>query len=112
MLACCFVVMNKLTLEDLPSEVGKMQAKIDSLHSLVENLTDNNNLNPKKWMDLAEFRNYHPSKPSLPTVYRWLQNGDAPGHKKGKKWYFLKSEVDEWLKEDEPLFNKIRGARS
>lgn len=52
-----------------------------------------------KWFDLPGFCKYHPEKPAKQTVYQWLSdsNSDLPRHKKGKKVYFRKSEVDQWL---------------
>ena len=51
------------------------------------------------WFDLNEFCNYHPDKPSKPTVYGWVNAGIIPVHKGGKKLRFLKSEIDGWLKQ-------------
>ncbi len=50
-----------------------------------------------RWFDLNEFCNYHPDKPSKPTVYGWVNAGTIPVHKGGKKLRFLKSEIDSWL---------------
>lgn len=52
---------------------------------------------PDRWFDLNEFCNYHPDKPSKPTVYGWVNAGTVPVHKGGKKLRFLKSQVDNWL---------------
>ncbi len=51
------------------------------------------------WFDLSELCNYHPDKPSKPTVYGWVHAGLIPCHKGGKKLRFLKSEIDTWLKQ-------------
>jgi excisionase family DNA binding protein len=50
------------------------------------------------WLDVDEFCEYHPEKPAKQTVYQWTANGEVPHHKRGKKLYFLKSEIDQWLK--------------
>ena len=52
-----------------------------------------------RWFDLTELCNYHPDKPSKPTVYGWVNAGIIPVHKGGKKLRFLKSEIDSWLKQ-------------
>ena len=52
-----------------------------------------------RWFDLNELCNYHPDKPSKPTVYGWVHAGTIPVHKGGKKLRFLKSEIDNWLKQ-------------
>jgi excisionase family DNA binding protein len=52
-----------------------------------------------RWFDLNELCIYHPDKPSKATVYGWVHAGTIPVHKSGKKLRFLKSEIDEWLKQ-------------
>jgi excisionase family DNA binding protein len=51
------------------------------------------------WFDLNELCIYHPDKPSKPTVYGWVNAGTIPVHKGGKKLRFLKSEIDNWLRQ-------------
>lgn len=51
------------------------------------------------WMNLTELRRYHPDHPAEATVYEWVSKRIIPVYKKGKKLYFLKSEIDQWLKE-------------
>jgi hypothetical protein len=50
------------------------------------------------WFDLTELCNYLPDKPVKPTVYGWVHKAAIPCNKKGKKLFFLKSEIDNWLK--------------
>jgi hypothetical protein len=52
-----------------------------------------------RWLDLNEYCNYNPAKPTKATVYSQVHDGIIPYHKKGKKLFFLKSEIDQWLKE-------------
>lgn len=51
-----------------------------------------------RWFDLTELCQYHPDKPTKPTVYGWVNAGLIPVHKGGKKLRFLKSEIDNWLR--------------
>lgn len=51
-----------------------------------------------RWFDLNELCQYHPDKPSKPTVYGWVSAGTIPVHKSGKKLRFLKAEIDSWLR--------------
>lgn len=78
------------------------------LESLIENsikrvLSSHQNEQPSevsdRWFDLTELCQYHPDKPSKPTVYGWVHNGLIPCSKGGKKLRFLKSEIDNWLKQ-------------
>jgi excisionase family DNA binding protein len=54
---------------------------------------------PDHWFDLNELCEYIPDKPSKQTVYGWVHAGIIPYHKGGKKLRFLKSEIDNWLKQ-------------
>lgn len=52
-----------------------------------------------RWFNLNDLCIYHPEKPSKPTVYGWVHNNLIPVHKGGKKLRFLKSEIDNWIKQ-------------
>ena len=51
----------------------------------------------ERWMNLDELCQYHPDKPTKPTVYGWTNAGLIPFHKGGKRLRFLRSEIDGWL---------------
>ena len=52
-----------------------------------------------RWFDLNELCIYHPDKHSKPTVYGWVNASTIPVHKGSKKLRFLKSEIDNWLRQ-------------
>lgn len=52
-----------------------------------------------QWFDLDGLEAYLPEKLARATLYGKLASGEIPGHKRGKKWYFLKSEIDFYLKQ-------------
>ncbi len=52
-----------------------------------------------RWFNLQELCDYLPDKPAKPTVYAWVNQGIIPFHKGGKKLRFLKSQIDEWLRQ-------------
>ena len=54
---------------------------------------------PDRWLNLSELIIYHPDKPSKPTVYGWVHSGLIPVHKGAKKLTFLKSDIDNWIKQ-------------
>ena len=60
--------------------------------------SNNNQPEPERWLNLADLCEYLPEKPVKDTVYGWVHKRLIPFNKKGKKLYFLKSEVDAWLK--------------
>ena len=82
------------------------QINPDELELLIENavkkvlidLKEFKQIETDVWFDLGELCQYHPDKPSKPTVYGWVNARTIPVHKGGKKLRFLKSEIDNWLK--------------
>jgi len=52
-----------------------------------------------RWFNLNELCDYHPDKPARATCYGWVHSGLIPHHKGGKKLRFLKSEIDDWMKQ-------------
>jgi predicted DNA-binding transcriptional regulator AlpA len=52
-----------------------------------------------RWFNLHELCEYLPDKPKRATVYGWVSNGLIPVHKGTKKLRFLKSEIDNWIKQ-------------
>lgn len=54
--------------------------------------------NQDRWFDLDELTDYDPEKRTRATFYGYVHRKEIPFHKRGKKLYFLKSEIDEWLK--------------
>lgn len=75
-----------------------LSIKIDALNkkinaSMPVNKKDDNN----ERMDVAEAQKYISGHPAVQTIYGWTSNGQIPYHKIGKRIYFVKSELDEWL---------------
>lgn len=88
-----------LTLETLPKAFSHLTNEVSEIKRL---LLEKSNAQPAEtdsWLDLNEFCQYHPDKPSKPTVYGWVNAGTIPVHKGRKKLRFLKSEINNWLKQ-------------
>lgn len=34
----------------------------------------------------------------LSTVMQWAREGQIPAHKRGRRWLFLRSEIDQWIR--------------
>ncbi len=50
-----------------------------------------------QWLNVQELSEYLPDRPAVATIYEHTANYKIPFHKKSKRLYFLKSEIDEWL---------------
>jgi excisionase family DNA binding protein len=59
----------------------------------------NNQPKPTVGLTSTNFVFTTPTNPSKPTVYGWVNAGTIPVHKGGKKLRFLKSEIDNWLRQ-------------
>jgi len=89
-------VFISLPIEDLQTVI------IDCVNSCLKNskqIHSEQSTETNQWFDLNELCIYHPDKPSKPTVYGWVNAGIIPVHKGGKKLRFLKSEIDNWLRQ-------------
>ncbi len=79
-------------LADIVQKLEVMEQKLDALHLLPAKESGDT------WLSLKDLCNYLPSHPSEQTVYGWTSTRFIPYHKQGKRIAFLKSEIDEWLR--------------
>jgi excisionase family DNA binding protein len=76
-----------------------LRTELDAYFSQQPNIQKVQKESENTWFDLNELCTYLPDKPAKPTVYAWVNQGIIPYHKGGKKLRFLKSEIDEWLRQ-------------
>lgn len=88
-----------LTLETLPKAFTHLTNEVSEIKRLLLEKRNEQPSEADRWFDLNELCQYHPDKPSKPTVYGWVNAGTIPVHKGGKKLRFLKSEIDNWLRQ-------------
>lgn len=79
-------------LADIVQKLEVMEQKLDALHLLPEKESGDT------WLNLKDLCDYLPSHPSEQTVYGCTSTRFIPYHKQGKRIVFLKSEIDEWLR--------------
>ena len=89
--------METITLETLPKAFTQLTNEVSEIKRLLLERKNEQRPEPDRWFDLTELCQYHPDKPTKPTVYGWVNAGTIPVHKGGKKLRFLKSEIDTWL---------------
>jgi len=92
--------MNKIVFISLPIE-DFQTVIIDCLNSCLKNNTQEQipTEQPDQWLDLNDLIRYDPEKRTKATWYSKISRNEVPHYKRGKKVYFLKSEIDEWLKQ-------------
>jgi len=91
--------MENLTLETLPKAFTNLTYEVSEIKRLLLEKSNEQPNETDRWFDLNELCIYHPDKPTKPTVYGWVHSGLIPVHKGGKKLRFLKSEIDNWIKQ-------------
>ena len=89
--------MENLTFDSLPQAITKLFSEVCEIKKLLIEGSNGKAKDTDSWLGLTELCNYHPDKPTKPTVYGWVNAGLIPVHKGGKKLRFLKSEIDRWL---------------
>ena len=91
--------LQQITLETLPKAFMHLLDEVKELKTLLIQKNQQPQPTADQWFDLNELCNYHPDKPKPATVYGWVFASKIPVNKGGKKLRFLKSEIDEWLKQ-------------
>jgi len=50
----------------------------------------------ERWLSVEEIAAHR--NVNRDTIYKWITRKNMPGHKLGRLWKFLASEVDQWVK--------------
>jgi len=91
--------MESLTLETLPKAFTQLTNEVSEIKRLLLEKSNERPTETDRWFDLTELCDYLPDKPKKPTVYGWVHHRLIPVHKGTKKLRFLKSEIDNWIKQ-------------
>lgn len=88
-----------LSYNDMPQAVEYLISQVSILSKTVQGLLESRNIPEKEtWMTVDDVAKYLPDNPSVQTIYSWVGQKLIPYNKTGKRLYFLKSEIDAWLK--------------
>lgn len=79
-----------------------IEKKLKEIEDLLKSMTPQQNFEVEltslnKMMSIAQLIEYLPEKPAKQTVYGWVNDRKIPYEKHGKRLFFVKSEIDEWL---------------
>jgi hypothetical protein len=90
----------KLTHDTLPQGVTTLLKELREFKNLfIQKQEHTPTEQPEKWLDLNDLILYDPENRTKPTWYSKISRNEVPHYKRGKKLYFLKSEIDEWLRQ-------------
>jgi excisionase family DNA binding protein len=53
----------------------------------------------ERWLSVEEIAKHLGIKRD--TVYKWIKRKGLPAHKVGRLWKFQRSEIDDWVRQDE-----------
>lgn len=88
--------MEKLTLENLPEAVAIINGKVDAIFNLLEQInTTPPSEDADKPLSIREAADY--VNLAVPTLYTLVNKRKIPYTKKGKRLYFSKMELKDWL---------------
>lgn len=105
-----------VTFESLPTAVNQLFEKLESIETLLKSKGPNQTEDPNKLLNLEEASVF--LSLAKPTIYALVSRKEIPFMKKGKRLYFTKSELFEYVKEgrkrtiDEIADNAIKNLQS
>lgn len=89
-------LMKQFTLEDLPKMVGKLYKKLDKIEKLLKDKSElkaNGDEELLTISDASKLLNL-----SVATIYTKVCKHEIPVNKQGKRLYFYKTELLDWIK--------------
>lgn len=89
----------EISFEQLPIAVANLAEELSQIKQLlIQYQSSQSEQTTEEWLDLDDLIRYDPQKRTKATWYSKISRGEVPYHKQAKKVYFLKSEIDQWLK--------------
>jgi excisionase family DNA binding protein len=87
--------MEPITFDQLPQAVGKLQEQLNNIEQLLLQ-ANNQPVETDELLTISEAARF--LKLSIPTVYAKVSRKEIPVNKQGKRLYFYKSELADWIK--------------
>lgn len=87
-----------------------MRELIASVQNLKNHLVqekENYQITSSECMTIEELSVYIPTRPAVKTIRAWKREKALPFHRAGRKLYFIKTEIDEWLKNNSELSAEV-----
>ena len=93
--------MEKPTFDELPERVAMIDKKLDWI---IEQLSNPPEPERDRLMTVKQLKEYLPENPASQTIYGWVNDRKIPFEKHGRRLYFRKSKIDEWLNNGRRMF--------
>lgn len=88
--------MRQFTFEELPNVIGELFAKIDNIEKLLQENKANIILPEDEPLTISEAAKL--LRLSVATIYTKVCKNEIPANKQGKRLYFYRSELLNWIK--------------
>ena len=88
--------MKNLTFEQLPEAVSQLYGKLEAIEQLILAATGIGKQETDDLMNIQEAAKY--LRLTVPTLYGHVSKSTIPVSKQGKRLYFSKKELTEWIK--------------
>ena len=88
--------MNQITFNDLPQAVTQLYDKLEKIERLLESQSRATQIDDDKLLTIREAAAL--IHLSVPTIYGLVQRQEIPVSKKGKRLYFTRLELIQWIK--------------
>lgn len=86
----------EITFETLPKAVCQLYDKLDSIERLLLEQSNEPQPEPEQLLSIQQAGEF--LRLAVPTLYRLVQRAEIPVCKRGKRLYFSKQELTEWIK--------------
>lgn len=89
-------IMEIFRFEDLPIILGSIEARLENIEKILEKVSSGKTEFENDLVTIEEASSF--LKLSVATVYSKVCRNELPFNKNGKRLYFFKSELMEWIK--------------
>ena len=86
---------NEITFDKLRQVVGYLTKQVERIHKIVAALQPQTATDKHRIVDIDEA--YKITRKAKPTIYTLARKGIIPAYKRGKKLYFYKDELLQWI---------------
>jgi excisionase family DNA binding protein len=87
---------NGISFEQLPKTVKEISDKVNNIERLLLERTENNVSASLELLTIKQAADF--LSLSVPTIYGLVQRQEIPVNKRGKRLYFSKQELTDWIK--------------
>jgi excisionase family DNA binding protein len=89
-------MMENISFEQIPAAIGQLFLRLDAIELLITNTQSGKEADEDILMTIQQAGKY--ISLTVPTIYGLVSRAQIPCSKKGKRLYFSKQELTDWIK--------------